>query len=254
MTDAIELDPPTAAGLIDGESTCPECGEVFTASGKDLRTATLFANRKRSNHRKQVHGYVPPPKPPPTGRKPGRPRKDGSPLQIVETIGDAGKPRGAAARQAPKRGEWEKKVSMTLGIVATWRTVRVVNSSRLPDEAKDEAVDRLTMSEDETDAVAAPFASVVAEGPLAALNKKYGRQALDVLDLLPALVAIVSFESRIRDFNRQYGNPPAPRQPRGRREAPANGSRPVASDAAPEEGAWTPHVPDGVVAYGPGVS
>lgn len=228
------------AGL-QGETTlaCTQegCSETFTAENQ------LNAGKKRKAHLAEVHGIV-------TQRKNQKTprglddilaqRPAAQVVSITKTIQDAGKPKGAAAHAIPKRDEWEKKLGLVLGLGADFRTNKVVNRSRLPEEEKDAFVERLSMDPEECEAVVIPIAGLITEGPLSPFNKKYGRQVLDLLDIIPALIAIISFEQRLRKFERDYG---IPRQPRQRIGA-TNGNVPQ-----PEP---SPQSYEGISIYGPG--
>lgn len=226
---------------------CPDCGEVFSGPAG-------AAGRARSKHRQEVHGYVPPP-----SKKKGQPSQPSSrrPESVAPPRGapGSGRPSNPGPRttsKVPSRSEWEKKLALTLGTISTVQVVGVVNRSRVEEAGKDQAVEDLVLDDDECEAIAIPFGGVIADGPLAGLNKKYGRQALDLLDCIPAVIAIVSYQSRLRNFQRQYGQP---RQVR-RAEPPATPQMNGANGASgPVEGAPAPTF-EGVEfsVYGPGTA
>ena len=80
---------------------------------------------------------------------------------------------------------------------------------------QDNAADHLEMGEDEVDAIVDPFVALIT-GPLGGVNKKYGRQSLEILGVLPAALAMVTWRARVRDFERAHC---PPRQKRGQHRA-----------------------------------
>jgi hypothetical protein len=127
----------------------------------------------------------------------------------------------AARKRPPTAKEWQDKMGLALALLTTWMVLRIISRSDLaqaPDEVQDEVADRLEMGEDEVDAIVDPFVALIT-GPLGGVNKKYGRQSLEILGVLPAALAMVTWRGRVRDFERQHC-PPRQRQRRGVPSAP----------------------------------
>jgi len=125
----------------------------------------------------------------------------------------------AARKRPPTAKEWQDKMGLALALLTTWLVLRIISRSDLaqaPDEVQDEWADRLEMGEDEVDAIVDPFVALIT-GPLGGINKKYGRQSLEILGVLPAALAMVTWRGRVRDFERQHC---PPRQKRGQARAP----------------------------------
>ena len=124
----------------------------------------------------------------------------------------------AARKRPPTAKEWQDKMVLALALLTTWMVLRIVSRSDLheaPDEVQDSAVDHLEMGEDEVDAIVDPFVALIT-GPLGGVNKKYGRQSLEILGVLPAALAMVTWRNRVRDFERAHC---PPRQKRGQHRA-----------------------------------
>jgi len=124
----------------------------------------------------------------------------------------------AARKRPPTAKEWQDKMGLALALLTTWMVLRIVSRSDLheaPDEVQDSAVDHLEMGEDEIDAIVDPFVALIT-GPLGGVNKKYGRQSLEILGVLPAALAMVTWRNRVRDFERAHC---PPRQKRGQHRA-----------------------------------
>ena len=124
----------------------------------------------------------------------------------------------AARKRPPTAKEWQDKMGLALALLTTWMVLRIVSRSDLheaPDEVQDSAVDHLEMGEDEVDAIVDPFVALIT-GPLGGVNKKYGRQSLEILGVLPAALAMVTWRNRVRDFERAHC---PPRQKRGQHRA-----------------------------------
>ena len=124
----------------------------------------------------------------------------------------------AARKRPPTAKEWSDKMGLALALLTTWLVLRIISRSDLagaPDEVQDNAADHLEMGEDEVDAIVDPFVALIT-GPLGGVNKKYGRQSLEILGVLPAALAMVTWRARVRDFERAHC---PPRQKRGQHRA-----------------------------------
>lgn len=143
-----------------------------------------------------------------------------TPVAAVKAIAAAGAPTTEAARKkAPTAAEWREKMSLALALLTTWLVLRIIARSDIssePDDVQDAAADRLEMGNDEVDAIVDPVVALIT-GPLGSANKKFGRQAMELLGVLPAALAFTTWRARVRDFERQHC---PPRQRGGRQRAP----------------------------------
>ena len=158
-----------------------------------------------------------PAKPEPKAKEPKS--RPATAVSAATAIVREGTPTTEAARKRPPTAkEWQDKMGLALALLTTWMVLRIVSRSDLheaPDEVQDSAVDHLEMGEDEVDAIVDPFVALIT-GPLGGVNKKYGRQSLEILGVLPAALAMVTWRGRVRDFERAHC---PPRQKRGQHRA-----------------------------------
>ena len=158
-----------------------------------------------------------PAKPEPKAKEPKS--RPATAVSAATAIVREGTPTTEAARKRPPTAkEWQDKMGLALALLTTWMVLRIVSRSDLheaPDEVQDSAVDHLEMGEDEVDAIVDPFVALIT-GPLGGVNKKYGRQSLEILGVLPATLAMVTWRNRVRDFERAHC---PPRQKRGQHRA-----------------------------------
>jgi hypothetical protein len=158
-----------------------------------------------------------PAKPEPKAKEPKS--RPATAVSAATAIVREGTPTTEAARKRPPTAkEWQDKMGLALALLTTWMVLRIVSRSDLheaPDEVQDSAVDHLEMGEDEVDAIVDPFVALIT-GPLGGVNKKYGRQSLEILGVLPAALAMVTWRNRVRDFERAHC---PPRQKRGQHRA-----------------------------------
>ena len=148
----------------------------------------------------------------------------------------------AARKRPPTAKEWSDKMGLALALITTWLVLRIIARSDLaqaPDEIQDAEADRLEMGEDEVDAIVDPFVALIT-GPLGGINKKYGRQSLEILGVLPAALAMVTWRNRVRDFERAHC---PPKQRRGKGQ---HAQVPQRTDG--EEG-FSPRVFNGATAF-----
>jgi hypothetical protein len=138
-------------------------------------------------------------------------------VSAASAIIHEGEPTTAAAlKRPPTAKEWSDKMGLALALLTTWMVLLIIARSDIaaaPDETQDEAANRLEMGEDEVDAIVDPFVAFIT-GPLGGLNKRYGRSSLEILGVLPASLAFVTWRSRVRDFERAHC------PPRNRKERP----------------------------------
>lgn len=200
--------------------TCKRCGLSFetraTTNTRCRRCKTVVRvpaaarNPNGSGHagteRPQLLGHVPAP-----------PKRPATVVSAASAIIHEGEPTTAAAlKRPPTAKEWSDKMGLALALLTTWMVLLIIARSDIaaaPDETQDEAANRLEMGEDEVDAIVDPFVAFIT-GPLGGLNKRYGRSSLEILGVLPASLAFVTWRSRVRDFERAHC------PPRNRKERP----------------------------------
>jgi hypothetical protein len=118
---------------------------------------------------------------------------------FVEAAGEI-TPRTFSAK-APSASEWEEKLT-ALVVLATMTYVEyaVVRPFHLPEPTATEAVNYLGMTNDEASKIVEPCSFLIARSEI---NKKHGREALEILAFAPALLAIVSWADRVSTFRQQ---------------------------------------------------
>lgn len=101
----------------------------------------------------------------------------------------------------PTAAEWEDKLT-ALVVLATMTYVEyvVVRPFHLPEPHATEAVSMLGMTEDEARTVVEPCSYLIGRSEL---NKKHGREAIEILAFAPAVLAIVSWADRVSSFRQQ---------------------------------------------------
>ena len=109
----------------------------------------------------------------------------------------------------PSAAEWEDKLT-SLVVLATMTYVEyvVVRPWKLAEPYATEAVAMLGMTNDEAQAIIEPCSFLLARSEI---NKKHGREALELLAFAPAILAIVAWANRVSDFRQsmqtQLGDP-----------------------------------------------
>jgi hypothetical protein len=207
--------------------TCKRCGLSFeTRATTNTRcrscktvvqvpaAARLSNGSGRSDiERPQPLGQAPP-------KRPATPERPTTVVSAASAIVHEGEPTTEAARKRPPTAkEWSDKAALALALLTTWFMLRLIARSDLanaPDEVQDGFADHLEMGEDEVEAVVDPFIALIT-GPLGSMNKRYGRASLEILGVLPASLAFVTWHSRVQDFERQHC---PPKQRRERPSAP----------------------------------
>ena len=172
--------------------------------GSSPGTCTVCGAKSWSPRSNKCEEHKPEQKPK-TPRKRGRPslNADGSPKQtavkVIETAGaiDAktfsGKP--------PSASEWEDKLtSLVILLTMTYVEYAVVRPTHLPEPHATEAVSQLGMTEDEARTIVEPCAYLLARS---SINKKHGREALELLAFAPAVLAIIAWTDRVQSFRVQ---------------------------------------------------
>jgi hypothetical protein len=109
----------------------------------------------------------------------------------------------------PSASEWEDKLT-SLVILATMTYVEyvVVRPWKLAEPYSTEAVSMLGMTDEEARTIIEPCSFLLARTEI---NKKHGREALEILAFAPALLAIVAWADRVSSFRQsmqaQLGDP-----------------------------------------------
>jgi hypothetical protein len=178
--------------------------------GIELESLGFASAHARREHPKPKKDDAPPAR----GDKP----KKATAVSAASAIAHAGKPAGADSSKPPTATEWKAKAGLFLELLTLYLVMRIVSRSDLPEEEHDSATDRLEMGNDEVEAIIDPFVGLIT-GPFGKLNKKYGRGAVEVLGVLPAVLALVTWRTRVRDFERHHC---APKSRKGVREIAAD--------------------------------
>jgi hypothetical protein len=119
--------------------------------------------------------------------------------QVVETAGAinartfSGKP--------PTAGEWEDKLtSLVVLLTMTYVEYAVVKPWELPEPRATEAVAALGMTDDEARTIVEPVGYLLAKTEI---NKKHGREAIELLAFAPAILSVIAWAERVTTFRRQ---------------------------------------------------
>lgn len=156
------------------------------------------------------------------------PKKPATAVSAAREIAQAGTT-DAARKRPPSAAEWRTKMSLALALLTTWMVLRVIGRSDVseaPDETQEAWANRLDMGDDEVDAIVDPFVALIT-GPLGAANKRYGRGAIEILGVLPACLALTTWRTRIRQFEREHCPPRERRFARAPRPQRADGAPPA---------------------------
>lgn len=159
-------------------------------------------------HRKTPAVKVKAEKPAKRTKKGDAPRvnNDGSPAEepsiIAQAVGAAGTitPKTFSSRP-PSASEWEDKLSaLTVLLTMTYIDYVVVRPFHLPEDQAAIWVERLAMTDEEAASIVEPCSMLIAKTDL---NKKHGREAIEVLAFAPAILSIVSWADRVSEFRRE---------------------------------------------------
>lgn len=156
----------------------------------------------------------------------GEPKAPKAPtaVSVASTLVHEGEPSGAARSRPPTAKEWTDRLALALAFVTIYLVARIVARSDLPEADHETAQERLEMGDDEVEAIVEPIVAAIT-GPGHKLNKRYGRGALELLGTLPAGIAIVTWRTRVREFERQHCPPKTRRNLNASR---GSGARPEA--------------------------
>jgi hypothetical protein len=103
--------------------------------------------------------------------------------------------------KAPSASEWEDKLSALVVLLTfTYVEYAVVRPFHLPDDQAAMWVERLGMTDDEAEKIVEPCSFMIAKTDL---NKKHGREAIEVLAFAPAILAVISWADRVSEFRRE---------------------------------------------------
>lgn len=136
---------------------------------------------------------------------------DGGPSEpIKQLVNEAGAITSRTfSGKPPSASEWEDKLT-SLVILGTMTYVEyvVVRPWKLAEPYASEAVSMLGMTDEEARTIIEPCSFLLAKSEI---NKKHGREALEILAFAPALLAIVAWADRVSSFRQsmqaQLGDP-----------------------------------------------
>lgn len=101
----------------------------------------------------------------------------------------------------PNAKEWEEKLSTVVVLLTmTYVDYAVVRPFHLPDDQAATWIERLGMTDDEASTVVEPCSFLIAKTDL---NKKHGREAIEILAFAPAILAVIEWSNRVAEFRRE---------------------------------------------------
>lgn len=102
----------------------------------------------------------------------------------------------------PSAQEWEDKLgALVVLLTMTYVEYAVVKPLKMGEPASTNAVSALGMTEEEASTIVEPFGHLIAKS---SINKKHGREAIEVLAFAPALLAIMAWADRVSSFRQQF--------------------------------------------------
>lgn len=130
----------------------------------------------------------------------GGPVDDPSPLATA--VAEAGKITAKTfSDRPPNAKEWEDKLtSLVVLLTMTYVEYAIVKPFKLPEQVADAWVERLGMTEEEAATIVEPCSFVIAKTDL---NKKHGREAIEILAFAPAILSVISWADRVTEFRRE---------------------------------------------------
>jgi hypothetical protein len=169
--------------------TCSVCGapawSIRSNKCNDHRSATPYKSKSKKGK--------------PSVKSDGSPDGKSIVTQVVETAGaiDANTFKG----RPPTASEWEDKLA-SLVVLATMTYVEyvVVKPLHLPEPDATQAVALLGMTDEEARTIVEPGSYLLGRS---AINKKHGREAIEILAFAPAILAIVQWADRVSSFRSQ---------------------------------------------------
>ena len=130
---------------------------------------------------------------------------DGSPVEpsplatAVETAGAI--TAKTFSSKPPSASEWEDKLgSLVVLLTMTYVEYAVVRPFHLADDVAAHWVEQLGMTDEEASTVVEPCSFLIAKTDL---NKKHGREAIEILAFAPAILAVISWADRVSEFRRE---------------------------------------------------
>jgi len=173
--------------------------------GSTPGTCTVCGATSWSPRSNKCEEHKPVQKPKGESKKKGRPRLDpngskSTTTQFVEAASVidsktfSGKP--------PTAAEWEDKLgALVVLLTMTYVEYAVVKPLKMGEPASTNAVANLGMTDEEASTIVEPFGHLIAKS---AINKKHGREAIEVLAFAPALLAIMAWADRVSTFRAQF--------------------------------------------------
>jgi hypothetical protein len=119
--------------------------------------------------------------------------------QVVEAAGEI--TTKTFSGKAPTASEWEEKLTaLVVLLTMTYVEYVVVRPFELGEPDATNAVASLGMTDDEASTIVEPFSYMLSKSEI---NKKHGREAIELLAFAPALLAIVAWADRVAQFRRE---------------------------------------------------
>ena len=175
--------------FLPGVGTCSVCGlpSWSPKSNKCLEHKPVTSHKKVKSTNKRV----------------GPTNADGTrkpvAAQVVEAAGEITAKTFSA--KAPTAGEWEEKLTaLVVLLTMTYVEYVVVRPFQLEEPMATNAVASLGMTDDEARTIVEPCSYLLARTEI---NKKHGREAIEVLAFAPAILAVVAWADRVSSFRRE---------------------------------------------------
>jgi hypothetical protein len=130
---------------------------------------------------------------------------DGSPAEpsiVAQAVESAGTITAKTfSSKPPAASEWEDKLSsLVVLLTMTYVEYAVVRPFHLADEQAAYWVERLGMNDEEAASIVEPCSFLIAKTDL---NKKHGREAIEILAFAPAILSVISWADRVSEFRRE---------------------------------------------------
>lgn len=186
-------------GSIPG--VCKICGEPAW-SARSNRCEIHKIEAKKSTGAKRGVGKRGPGK----NNKGSSPRitSDGSPeatvvAQVVESVGSISTK--TFSSRPPTAAEWDDKLGdLVVLLTMVYVEYAVVRPFKLADDVAAHWIEQLGMTEQEAATIVEPCSFLIAKTDL---NKKHGREAMEVLAFAPAILSVIEWTNRVSEFRRE---------------------------------------------------
>lgn len=180
---------------------CPECGELVRGKGR-WRDSTALGL-----HRRQAHDVVGASATSSRARakrgtssssSSSKSKRDGGGVRPLSLVHDVA--RDAKGRGAPTAAQLTNAMGTAYGYATVLGASLAVGNAPLTDEDRERLIDYLSATPDEATATMAPIARAIAKTEVV---KRYGRGAIDNVDVLDAVAAIAQQVMRWRSVTRE---------------------------------------------------